>query len=73
MVSFRSLTADRRPFHAFRARVEISANPKHEKFSAPLHLQVFQWLDAAAHGEEINDIRSVEELNVQSRGAVRVM
>ena len=73
MVSFRSLTADRRPFDAFKARVRNSANPKHEKFRAPLDLQVFQWLEATAHGEAINDISSVEELNAQSRGAVRVV
>ena len=73
MASFRSLTADRRPFDAFRARVQASTNLNGEKYSTPLSLHVFEWPDGSTHGEEISDINSVEELSAQSSGAVRVM
>jgi hypothetical protein len=73
MASFRSLTADRRPFHEFRAKARNSAETRKEKFSAAVDLHVFEWLDAAVQGGEVSGIQSIEALEAQSKGAVRVM
>ena len=66
MASFRGLTADRRPFDEFKTRARgmpVTA----------IALDLFEWAEAATHGEERVGIRSIEELEAQSTGAVRVM
>ncbi|EUC29506.1 hypothetical protein COCCADRAFT_106345 [Bipolaris zeicola 26-R-13] len=73
MASFRSLTADRRPFHEFRTKSRNSAESRKEKSYGVVNLHVFEWLDSAVQGKELGGIQSIEALEAQSKGAVRVI
>lgn len=72
-MSFRGLTADRRPIDEFRARIPGTSkkiDPASENY-LPLH--AFEWLEGENSGVEIADLKSVGELVSHSRGAARIV
>lgn len=76
MATFRGLTANRTPLESFKARIQQPQpgkqdNPPSSQPTIPLHL--LEWAQNAAEGTEIGGIKSVEELESRSHGAVRVM
>jgi hypothetical protein len=73
MASFRSLTANRRPFEEFKLRISKTAADKDEVISTDINLHLFEWSDNIALDRGKGVLRSVEELEAESRGTVRVM
>ncbi|CAA9963898.1 hypothetical protein P3342_009728 [Pyrenophora teres f. teres] len=69
MASFRSLTADRRPFKEFRNRTPKVGPAKH----GGIDLHLLEWCADAAPGREKNGLRSIGQLERESRGTVRVI
>ncbi|RMZ67226.1 corA-like mg2+ transporter domain-containing [Pyrenophora seminiperda CCB06] len=69
MASFRSLTADRRPFDEFRARTPKVGPAQH----GGIDLHLLEWCANTAPGREENGLRSIQELETESRGTVRVI
>ena len=70
MASFRSLTANRRPFEGFKPRI---VTDKYDLTSTDIDLCLFEWSGDIGLGLEKGDLRSIEELEAESRGTVRVM
>lgn len=73
MTSFRSLTTDRRPLEELRVRIRKVATAKGTVPSHEIPLHVFEWLDNATGGHEINNLKSTLELTSRCQGTVRVM
>ncbi|KAA8619916.1 CorA Mg2+ and Co2+ transporter [Pyrenophora tritici-repentis] len=69
MASFRSLTTDRQPFEEFRDRASKVGPVQHNG----IDLHLLEWYDDAAPGRERNDLRSISQLEEESKGTVRVI
>lgn len=73
MASLRGLAADRQPLEEFKARARRFPEKQGDTSSAVIPLHLFEWSETAFHGHEITGLKSVEELETQSRGTVRVV
>lgn len=77
MAAFRSLTADRQPFKPFELAAQncstrlINEKSKASRTELPLHL--FEWSQISQDEVEVNDIRSVSELEARDVPTVRVL
>jgi len=69
MASFRSLTADRRLFEDFRSRTPRVGPAQHDG----IDLHLLEWCADAAPGREENGLRSIQELETESKGTIRIM
>ena len=73
MSSFRGLTADRKPLDEFERRASLFAATQRGRTSTGITLYLFEWRENAAQGVDKCDLKSVQELESESEGAVRVM
>jgi hypothetical protein len=73
MSSFRSLSADRKPLDEFERRASLFAATPPGATSTGITLDLFEWRENGAQGVEKCDLKSVQELESKSEGAVRVM
>jgi hypothetical protein len=73
MTPFRSLTANRRPFEEFKARMPKAETTKDDAIRPGMDLHLFEWSGNNTEGREKSGLRSAVELEAQSEGAVRVM
>jgi hypothetical protein len=73
MSSFRSLTADRKPLDEFERRASLFAATQRGATSTGITLDLFEWRENAAQGVDKCNLKSVQELESKSEGAVRVM
>jgi len=67
----RQLNADRQPFDEFRRRA-VAAAAKQPK-AAGITLDLCEWLDDADEGIEKLGLKTVPNLETESKGIVRVM
>ncbi|RYN75714.1 hypothetical protein AA0120_g11948 [Alternaria tenuissima] len=73
MSSFRGLTADRKPLDEFERRASLFAATQRGRTSTGITLDLFEWRENAAQGVDKCDLKSVQELESESEGAVRVI
>lgn len=69
----RQLNADSQPFDEFRRRAVAAAAEHPEAVHAGMTLDLCEWLDGADEGAEKLDLASVQKLEWESKGTVRVM
>ncbi|KAF1844803.1 uncharacterized protein K460DRAFT_285040 [Cucurbitaria berberidis CBS 394.84] len=73
MTSFRSLTADLRPLQEFEARIPRVFTKERDGGNSNIPLHVFKWSEGTPNGTEISGLKSVEELETQCQGTIRVI
>ncbi|KAF1831693.1 hypothetical protein BDW02DRAFT_649673 [Decorospora gaudefroyi] len=73
MASFRSLTANRGPLEEFRARIPRTVKTKEDTAHRNIDFHLFEWSGSHSQGRERSGLRSVEELEAESEGTVRVI
>ncbi|CAN9223523.1 unnamed protein product [Alternaria alternata] len=71
MSSFRSLTADRKPLDEFERRASLLAAIQRGATSTGITLDLFEWRENAAQGVDKCGLKSVQELESESEGAIR--
>ncbi|KAI4706513.1 hypothetical protein J4E89_008931 [Alternaria sp. Ai002NY15] len=69
----RQLNADSQPFDEFRRRAVAAAAKYPEAIHADMALDLCEWLDGADEGVEELGLKSVQDLEAESKGVVRVI
>ncbi|KAF2129100.1 hypothetical protein P153DRAFT_341599 [Dothidotthia symphoricarpi CBS 119687] len=73
MASFMSLTSDRLPLEAFKAKLPKITTAHHTPNNVEIPLHLFQWSESGNRGSEIGGIRSMTELETYSQPTVRIL
>jgi hypothetical protein len=73
MTLSRNLSEDRQPSNEFKRRALEAAAKQADGYHAGITLDLYEWLEGADQGVKKLGLKSVQKLESESKGAVRVM